>query len=108
MRKHASWAGIVFLNQAMQTVPSTTRPWLPRIVALSVLTFSSGIAWAQETPAPSARTAAEIIRGIDEAVLSRANAIARYDVVEHYSIFRSGETTSSAQETVHTAYNRAT
>jgi len=97
---------IVFLNLIMQFPPAIIRPRLPSILALSVLLCWSVAACAQQNP-PS-RTDAEILRGIDEAVLNRANAIARYDVVEHYSIFRSGEATPSAQETVHTAYNRNT
>jgi len=58
--------------------------------------------------APSAKSDAEIIRGIDAAVLSRATGIARYTVQEHYALYRNGEAKPSAEETIQTVYIRAT
>jgi hypothetical protein len=91
----------------MPASPSRSRAVL-RIAVTAILASGlvSSLACAAQDPNP--KSDADIMHGIDQAVLSRANAITRYDVTEHYSIFRNGEATPSAQETVHTTYNRDT
>ena len=51
---------------------------------------------------------AQIIQRIDAAVYQRSQTIATYSVQEQYSLYRNGEATPSAQETIHTVYTRAT
>jgi len=74
---------------------------LPVVIASSV----SGINLAAQ-PAQSDQSLSgkEIIDHIDAAVFSRSSALAGYSVQEVYSIFRNGETSPSAQETVRTTY----
>lgn len=79
-----------------------------RMMSFCFLLFSVNLIGAQQAKPAAAASDADIIRGIDDAVLARNRFIARYDVIEHYSIYRNGEKTPSAQETVHTAYDHAT
>jgi len=89
----------------------TSRPGLKAgcaalyIAACCAFAFAITFALAQQ-PAP-AKSDAEIIRGIDAAVYARSNAISTYTVQEQYSIYRNGESTPAAEETIHTVYTRA-
>jgi hypothetical protein len=60
-----------------------------------------------QQPAPSAKTDAEIIQGIDASVAKRTNAISTYTVQEQYTLYRNGESTPAAEETIKTVYTRA-
>lgn len=50
----------------------------------------------------------EIIHRIDAAVYQRFNAVTGYTVREQYSLFRNGDSSPAAQETIETQYNRST
>jgi len=69
----------------------------------TLISLCTAIPAQQPTPAKSD---AEIIRGIDAAVYARSNAISTYTVQEQYSIYRNGEPTPAAEETIHTVYTR--
>lgn len=81
---------------------SSSRRIIFRIAACSLFVP----VFAQQ-PAPTAKSDAEIIHGIDDSVSRRTNAISTYSVQEQYSLYRNGDTTPAAEETIKTVYTRA-
>jgi len=77
-----------------------------RIAACAVFVLAIAAVFAQQ-PAPSTKTDAEIIRGIDDSVSRRTNTISTYTVQEQYTLYRNGDTTPAAEETIQTVYTRA-
>jgi hypothetical protein len=50
---------------------------------------------------------AEVVRGVDAAVMTRVNSIAGYTVIEHYAVYRGDDETHPVSEmTVKTTYRR--
>ena len=74
------------------------------IFALVVALAAAALA---QQPAPSTKSDAEIIRGIDDSVARRTNAISTYTVQEQYTLYRNGDTTPAAAETIKTVYTRS-
>jgi hypothetical protein len=83
----------------------------PASLCLAVCCALASLCAPAQQPVPahaeSAKSDAEIIRGIDDAVSRRTNAISTYSVQEQYSVYRNGESAPSAQETIHTVYTRS-
>jgi hypothetical protein len=86
--------------------PSLMKIRSRRTAACGLFALAVAAAFAQQ-PAPTTKTDAEIIRGIDVSVSRRTNAISTYTVQEQYSLYRNGDTTPAAEETIHTVYTRA-
>jgi hypothetical protein len=61
-----------------------------------------------QASAPDRPSDQEIVQRIDAAVYRRFNAVTGYTVREQYSLFRNGESTPAAEETIQTVYNRST
>ena len=79
-----------------------------RAVALLVLSFALLFApSAHPAQSPPSVPDAEIPHKVDAVVYDRASSIASYSVQEQYSLYRNGESTPSAQETVQTTYTQA-
>jgi hypothetical protein len=93
-------------NQRPSLMTSRSRPIATRTAACGAFALVIATAFAQQA-APAAKTDAEIIHGIDEAVLRRTNAISTYTVQEQYTLFRNGDTSPAAEETIKTVYTRA-
>jgi hypothetical protein len=86
------------------TSPSRRIPSQAATCAALALTIAALFA---QQPAPSTKSDADIIHGIDDAVARRTNAISTYTVQEQYTLYRNGDTTPAAEETIQTVYTRA-
>jgi hypothetical protein len=80
-------------------------PWLAFLLVFVSVRAQTSLATGASTPEHPA--APEIVQRIDAAVYQRFNAISGYTVIEHYSLYRNGASTASAQETVKTVYTRS-
>jgi hypothetical protein len=105
----------------MYTIPVKFVPRLRRLAIFCALLPSAASCAplvAQTTPTNVQAAAAdrpverlsdeEIVKRVDAAVYQRFNSVTGYTVREQYSLFRNGETTPAAQETIQTVYDRST